>query len=77
MKETFDCDNCIVTEELTRSNFSERMLCETCKKEEDQAECDHDWEVFESEGVKQCTYPECQLERKLDSQDYEDLELRE
>lgn len=40
-----------------------------------QSECDHDWEIFESDRVKQCTYPECQLERELTHQDYEDLNL--
>lgn len=35
-----------------------------------QKACDHDWEIFESEGIKQCTYLECQLEKELDAQDY-------
>lgn len=40
-------------------------------------ECDHDWEIFEDEGYKQCTYPECQIEQDLDSQDYEDILIEE
>ena len=42
-----------------------------------QQTCDHDWEIFESDGYKQCTYPECQLEQALDAQDYEDILIEE
>ena len=40
-----------------------------------QIACDHDFEMFESEGYKQCTYPECQLELDMDAQDYEAIEI--
>jgi len=35
-----------------------------------QSECDHDWEYFDEERFKQCTYPECQIERLMDADDY-------
>ena len=38
-----------------------------------QACCDHDWEIYEAEGYKVCTYPECHLEQYLTASDYEDI----
>lgn len=38
-----------------------------------QACCDHDWEIYEAEGYKVCTYPECQLEQELTSEDFDDM----
>ncbi|MBL4664291.1 MAG: hypothetical protein JKY22_12240 [Flavobacteriaceae bacterium] len=40
-------------------------------------DCDHDWEMFEEDGYKQCTYPDCQIEQTLDAQDYEDILIGE
>jgi hypothetical protein len=34
-----------------------------------QKECDHDWEYFDNEFYKQCTYPECQLEKEMNADD--------
>ena len=34
-----------------------------------QLDCDHDWEYFDEDVYKQCTYPECQLERVMDHDD--------
>ena len=39
-----------------------------------QLDCDHDWEYLEDS--KQCTYPECQAELELTSDDVQELNDR-
>lgn len=57
---------------LIERNESEPWVCSFVQP---RIECDHDWEILEAKGVKQCTYPECQEERELTQSDYENLEL--
>lgn len=66
---SFVCDCAICKKEISNgknktSKYTGKNLCIECFNLENQNECDHDWEEFDT--YEQCTYPDCQKKRTIE-----------